>query len=127
MSSNNNKRNYQWTSLQENKLLDGMALCVNDKLTTNVVFCNKGWARITCEMCDKDGLEFDRTRIKNRHRTLKTNYANIKKIIRESEFRWIEYRRMTNNTTFYKKYLLCNIRPYVDFAWLFYYRDTSGH
>ncbi|KAL4182854.1 hypothetical protein AMTRI_Chr11g152310 [Amborella trichopoda] len=142
MISNNDGRNHQWISPQDDKLLTVIALCIKDKLRTNGVFCRKGWASIMREMCDEYGPGFDRTRIKNRLRTLKTNYANVKKRIREYGFGWIDDKRMvtadwavweeycavyTNNTTFYYRYLLCDMCPYVHFAWLFYRTTTFGH
>ncbi|KAL4204055.1 hypothetical protein AMTRI_Chr01g107800 [Amborella trichopoda] len=111
MSSNNDGRNYQWMTPQDVKLLDVMASYVKDKLRMNGVFCREN---------------------KNRLRTLKINYANIKTLIEESGFRWIEDRRMVTTDfavceEYWVNYLLCNMCLYVHFAWLFYHKITVWH
>ncbi|KAL4179661.1 hypothetical protein AMTRI_Chr13g121190 [Amborella trichopoda] len=111
MNPNNDGRNYNWTSPQDDKLLDVIARCAKDNLMTNGVFRREGWAKITREMYDEYGTGFDRRRINNILRTFKTNYTNIKKLLGESGFGWIEN----------------SMCPYVHFAMLFYRITTVGH
>ncbi|KAL4184894.1 hypothetical protein AMTRI_Chr10g3310 [Amborella trichopoda] len=65
-----------WMSPQDDKLLNVMARCAEENLMMNGLF----W--------------FDQRRIKNRLRTLMTNYSNIKKLFAESGFGRVEERRM---------------------------------
>ncbi|KAL4185007.1 hypothetical protein AMTRI_Chr10g228440 [Amborella trichopoda] len=112
---------YQWTSPHDDKLLEVMAHCVRDNLRTNGAFCREAWARITRKI-----------KIKNRLWTLRTNYVNIKILIEEFGFRWIEEMWMVTTDwvvweEYCLNYLLCNQCLCVHFAWLFYRKITVGH
>ncbi|KAJ1408780.1 Myb/SANT-like domain [Sesbania bispinosa] len=80
----------RWTTSLTKILAELMVNQVHKGNKHNNSFNKKAWKYICDEFYNKTGLKWDKDQLKNRYSVLRRQYATVKSILDQSDFRWDE-------------------------------------
>ncbi|KAL4192011.1 hypothetical protein AMTRI_Chr06g170120 [Amborella trichopoda] len=112
-------KNYYWNAHQDDYFIDLMVNEVSRGRKTGGVFHKDAWNAMTKAMKAKYGEDFDKDRLRNRLKTIKGQYSNVKQLLQQSGFWWNEETKMvTGDEAVWDDFI-------QEHAWAAKYRKTA--
>ena len=87
-------KNLKWTPMQDDTLIQLMVEQCKEGRSIKGGFTCEGWNLLTKEMKTAHGAFFKRDKLKNRFKTLKKTYGDLKAMLDLSGFGWNDTRKM---------------------------------
>ncbi|KAL4203264.1 hypothetical protein AMTRI_Chr01g127030 [Amborella trichopoda] len=88
------RKNTQWYLSRDNYFIELMLKQVNQGRLISSGFHRDGWNEMAKMMKKKFGKTFDKDKLKNRFKTLKKIYREVKQLLGQSGFRWCDKKKM---------------------------------